>query len=251
VDELYPRIVYILSDVICFVTEATNTAEVTLGRLIKWADKTRSGTLNQPALPHAIIIVNGTKSNPEEWLDENVATRQMLQSRGQIGLSDRELVEIAKRWEGVIGTSPMTLYDILSRYFGNIRVVYIPPKDGASHDIIYRQLQKLRARVETESRAVRSSRGRSGSLWDAEQLSAYIVDTFEHYTNDLNRPFDFFKSFRENNPIPKGFTQHMTDLMRLMSASTRDQSEVDRRVAALVSSYILFEFVKFGTRRKS
>jgi hypothetical protein len=252
VEELYPRLLYAFSDVICFVTEAANVAEDTLGRLIKWADKTLSRTLNQPALPHAIIVVNGAKSNPEEWLDEDVATDRMLQNKGQMNLSDPELRKIAESWQNVRGEGPplRTLHDVLSKYFGDIRVVYIPAKHAAPHDTIYRQFQKLRARVEAQSRAVQIYREHSWTLWDAEQLSIYFVDAFEHFTNDLDRPFDFFKSSRKNNPIPKGFEQHICNLMRLMSVKTRDQPEIDRRIAALLASYISIECVNSGTQRK-
>lgn len=252
VEEVYPRILYAFSDVICFVTEAANVAEDTLGRLIKWADKSLSKTLNQPALPHAIIIVNGTKSNPEEWLDEDVATEQMLRNKGQMNLSDPELRKIAEGWGRITPGGPplRTLYDVLSKYFGNIRVVYVPAKHAASHDTMYKQFQGLRRRIELESKAVQEYREQSWTLWDAEQLAVYFADAFEHFTNDLEKPFDFLKSSRKNNPIPKGFSQHISNLMRLMSDKARDQSETDRRIAALVASYISVESVNSGTQRK-
>lgn len=51
VEDMYPRIIYAFSDVVCFVTERANTAEVTIERLIKWADKVLTKTVNQPSLP--------------------------------------------------------------------------------------------------------------------------------------------------------------------------------------------------------
>src|SRR5436305_11041691 len=71
VGEVYPSMLYSFSEVICYVTSQPNTGEVTLSQLIKRADKSLTKTTNQPALPRAIIIINGLRTHPEEWLNKD------------------------------------------------------------------------------------------------------------------------------------------------------------------------------------
>ena len=83
VKDLYPRILFTFSDLVCYVTRnlryaslssfdslfllnsmhCTSTLEVIICQLLDWADAVLERSVNQPILPYAIIVVNAFESD--------------------------------------------------------------------------------------------------------------------------------------------------------------------------------------------
>lgn len=240
VEELYPRILYAFSDVICFVTDLANAAEKTMEQLIKWADKVLSKTVNQPSLPHAILVINGLKTHPEDWLDEQIATEKMLRNRGEMSLRDPKLAAIATGWRQVMprGTNLVSVYDLLLQYFSSIRVVYIPDVSKCTPDVLFLQYKQLKDRVTAQSRVAQSTKRESWNLLNASELSAYFDAAFSHFCDHFDEPFDFFKISRRNNPIVEGFDQHICNLMRRLGNEKDPADHLSKRIAPIVASSI-------------
>ncbi|KAH8672607.1 hypothetical protein BGZ60DRAFT_563027 [Tricladium varicosporioides] len=240
VEDLYPRMLYSFSDVVCFVTQQANTAEVTLEKLIKWADKVSTKTLNQLALPCAIIVVNGIRNNPEDWLDEKVATELMLRNVKNMQIVDPEMRRIADAW-----SSPNrklgSLEDIVKLYFDGIRVVYIPSKDNCAPDILYRQLQKLRNRILEETSRIQDKKNKSWSRLSAVELQIYFNSAFHHFSHFASQPFDFYTVSKSIRPPPEAFDQHISHLMGRMENYDLKNNRIgslDDRIALIVASCI-------------
>ncbi|KAF4625168.1 hypothetical protein G7Y89_g12998 [Cudoniella acicularis] len=153
VEDLYPRILYTFRDVLCFVSEQSNTIETTLEKLIKWAHKVVESSVNQSTLPRVIIIKNGLEDDARGWLDEESATKKMLEHTQQLRTLDKDMLEIVEYWKNA-GKKPTSLADLPNFYFSNVRAVYIPSKGNTPDDVLYKQYQQLRRRVELESEAV-------------------------------------------------------------------------------------------------
>ena len=80
VQTLYPRFLYIFSDVICYVTRNHKAwADSTL-RLLEWSMVGAQSTINQYALPALIIILNGSTLENENWIsgDPEAATKDFF-----------------------------------------------------------------------------------------------------------------------------------------------------------------------------
>jgi hypothetical protein len=71
VTKLYPKFVYIFSDVVCYVTRNTKGWPVVVDNLLRWAMVAAQHAVNQYALPAAIIVLNGTYDGQPEWVDGN------------------------------------------------------------------------------------------------------------------------------------------------------------------------------------
>lgn len=65
---LYPRFVYIVSDVICYVTNSSKAWTRLVAQLIEWSEVGSKQTINQAVLPALIVIVNGGSNEREAWL---------------------------------------------------------------------------------------------------------------------------------------------------------------------------------------
>jgi hypothetical protein len=96
VKTIYPKFLYIFSDVICMVTRNQKSWTETAVRLLEWSAIGAQNTLNQYALPVAIIILNQPTVEDERWISEDqyAATRDFFSS------VEQEIVENATlaRW---------------------------------------------------------------------------------------------------------------------------------------------------------
>lgn len=79
---IYPRFLYIFSDVICMVTRNQKAWADSAAKLLDWSLVGAHNTINQYALPALIIILNGPSIENEEWISDNhgSATRAFFMS---------------------------------------------------------------------------------------------------------------------------------------------------------------------------
>lgn len=84
VRNLYPKFVYIFSDVVCYVTRNPRKWTHIAIELLEWAKIGASHAVNQYALPAAIIILNGPPQENEAWISDDLdaLTREFFQVIG-------------------------------------------------------------------------------------------------------------------------------------------------------------------------
>jgi hypothetical protein len=68
---IYPRFLYIFSDVICMVTKNQQAWADTAVKLLEWSSVGAHNTVNQYALPALIIVLNSPGSENEAWLSDD------------------------------------------------------------------------------------------------------------------------------------------------------------------------------------
>lgn len=71
---IYPRFLYIFSDVICYVTRNHKAWADSAVRLLNWSKVGAQNTINQFALPALIIILNGPALENEAWVSDDHGT---------------------------------------------------------------------------------------------------------------------------------------------------------------------------------
>ncbi|TKA79469.1 hypothetical protein B0A55_04232, partial [Friedmanniomyces simplex] len=82
VTALYPRLLYTFSDCVVFVLRNAKTFQsAVLTKLLDWGVAALEKSINQPALPHCVVALNGTDPGVDEreW-DINFATQSLLSS---------------------------------------------------------------------------------------------------------------------------------------------------------------------------
>jgi hypothetical protein len=133
VGQLYPRILYTFSDVVIFVLRNPRSFESTvLHKLIKWGAASIDKSINQPVLPHAIIVLNATDTNVDEkeW-DIAKATQMLLSDISDAIQREPVLRQYAQTWHQR-GRRVTTTKDLLECYYASINVVRIPYKGSYS-----------------------------------------------------------------------------------------------------------------------
>ena len=71
VNTLYPRFLYIFSDVVCMVTSNPRSLGSIATKLMRWSEQGAKKTLNQYALPAVIIVINKSTTEYPEWAGED------------------------------------------------------------------------------------------------------------------------------------------------------------------------------------
>lgn len=99
VRDLYPRFLYNFSDIICLVAKNPKTFGAIVTSLMQWSETGAGKSLNQYALPAAIIIINQPTTEFPRWttIDTEVATEEFFISIESELQSNNALKAIAKK----------------------------------------------------------------------------------------------------------------------------------------------------------
>ncbi|KAF8246765.1 hypothetical protein K440DRAFT_661863 [Wilcoxina mikolae CBS 423.85] len=222
VDEIYPRILYSLSDVICFVTNTPNNPEMIFKKLIFWADEAVSAAINQTALPYAIMVLNCPKHHNPDLVEPEKCTEKVLGLKETMVLHDPKLQKIATKWNLKLESGGITtISDLLKCYFRDVRVIYVSQGHETSIgiDVFKSQLEKLRDCIQMASIEGNRNKYDNFRLLTARQFD-YVSDAalrhfsdYPHVPIDKRRPFNILKTVEKNERLPQGFTGHVINLM--------------------------------------
>lgn len=99
VNTIYPRFLYIFSDVICYVTRNHRAWAESALRLLEWSKAGIQNTINQHALPALVIVLNGPTLNNEAWLgdDPEIVTDDFFKAIEKEINETSEFRELAKK----------------------------------------------------------------------------------------------------------------------------------------------------------
>ncbi|KAF1996801.1 hypothetical protein P154DRAFT_565860 [Amniculicola lignicola CBS 123094] len=247
VTELYPRLLYTFSDVIVFVLRNSNTFESTvLSLLITWASSSLEKSLNQPALPHAVIALNATDTKVEkgEWDPENATKSLMSKVAGAVD-RDPTYRDLKSYWERH-GKRIRTMKDLLECYYSSITVVRIPGE--GRYMMIDEQVSKLYKVISRRCTDSFNAKRRSRWLSNSESLNVYLQCAFDHFVQDLHTPFNFMDISFKINPIPLDFGGNIFKLAVAMKNRFSEPVELFRRLSFMVSSCILLDVVRQGLK---
>jgi hypothetical protein len=76
VKDIYPRFLYLFSDVICMVTQNPRAWADTAEKLLEWSQVGANHAVNQYSLPALIIILNAPSEEREEFILDDTAAKK-------------------------------------------------------------------------------------------------------------------------------------------------------------------------------
>ncbi|KAI6862995.1 hypothetical protein KC334_g20629, partial [Hortaea werneckii] len=187
VTALYPRLLYTFSDCVVFVLRNPKTFQsAVLTKLLEWGVAALEKSINQPALPHCVVAVNGTDPSVDEreW-DINYATQSLLSSV-KTALDPVEGVprfrELAEYWRS-LGKHIYSIEDLILRYYSTFKVIRIPSKP--QYMTINEQVGKLHSMIKSNCEDSFRSKRRARMLTNADELNVYLQSGFDHFTTHL------------------------------------------------------------------
>ncbi|KAI1332169.1 hypothetical protein F5Y16DRAFT_215601 [Xylariaceae sp. FL0255] len=249
VSQLYPRILYTFSDVVVFVLRNPRSFESTvLSKLIKWGAASIDKSINQPVLPHAIIVLNATDPSVDdrEW-DITKATQILMSDIRDAIRREPVLQQYAQVWLQR-GRRLSTTKELLECYYASVSVVRVPYK--GSYMLMHEQAGKLADLIKDRSAASHAKKKQMRMLASAEKLQFYLQAAYDHFARDLNSPFDFVKEMLRHSPVSRNFEGNILNLAVLIKNSSsvptvRNNAEhIFRTIGPMVASCIMLDAVR-------
>ncbi|EGX50997.1 hypothetical protein AOL_s00054g733 [Orbilia oligospora ATCC 24927] len=99
IKDIYPRLLYIFSDVICYVVGEKAWSK-TITRLLNWSTTGAQHAINQAALPALILIINFSMEGKEEWVSEeggDIFTRHVLEIMNVEAATNKRLKDMTQK----------------------------------------------------------------------------------------------------------------------------------------------------------
>lgn len=86
-------------------------------------------------------------------------------------------------------------------------------------------------------------------LATSEKLQVYLQAAYDHFSRDLDTPFDFIKEALKHNPIPRDFGGNILNLALSIQHNaqdiTRDSTErIFEKMVPMISSCIMLDSVR-------
>lgn len=233
---------------ICVLSFACRIIENVIERLIEWASAALEKSTNQPVLPHVIIVLNASENaiDAAQW-DADFATSWLLRSVGE-ALTKPSLKEYARLRTGS-NREIRTAEDLLLSYYCSVRVVRIPTKGRPQ--LINGQVGKLYQEIVQGCNQSRASKRKVRMLLGADELQPYLQDAFDHFSSNLEIPFDFVKASFLHNPIPADFGGNILTLaIRLMQVfeNRLDAVGIFKELSPMVASCIMLDSARHKTK---
>ncbi len=174
-----------------------------LKKLIAWASASFEKSIGQPTLPHIIIVLNATDLaiDASQW-DVKKATRKFL-ADVETSIDRVPAFQAELEFWRTKGYSIRTTKDLLERYYSSITVVRIPAK--GRYMLIDEQVAKLHTEIVVRCSQSHYMKKKVRMLSDSEDLQLYLQLAFDHFSQNLDDPFNFVKVALKINPIPSDF----------------------------------------------
>ena len=155
-----------------------------LKKLLQWAAASLELSLNQPALPHAIIVLNATdlSVNKDQWDVEHATSKLMSDIAGASERVD-EFRRYADIWE-FRDRRIDTIKELLECYYSSVTAIRIPTK--GRYRLLHQQIRKLHRHITLKCQAALSIKRRVRMLPNNNDLQTYLQSAFNHFSKNLN-----------------------------------------------------------------
>ena len=211
--QLFPRLLYTFSDVVVYVMNAVmaRTTGLAMLQLLNWAEKSRNASINQPSLPHCIIVINAAEP-PVEW-DSTKATENLLRDHSRFFDKNQDIRLLKQKWE--TPNNPIrSLKDLLHCSYSSIQVIWIPT--GKDEPLLYKQMSGLHELIDNKSAQAQDRKREAGLLLSSKDQQTLFRMAFRHYSRKLDEPFDYIKECFALRPIPNDLSHHLCEFLRPM-----------------------------------
>jgi hypothetical protein len=225
--------------------------QMALERLVRWGQVSLETSVNQAALPHAIITVNVADLSvpPEAW-DACYSTDQLLEA---VQNSLREvpyLSELSRHWRDR-GRAVNSVADLIHCYYSSFKVIRIPAEGRPN--LLLSQIDDLRARITSCCDESYRAKRRARMLSNSDELGIFMNAAFDHFSTDLKTPFDFIEVSLRTNPIPKNIGGNLLQLaIAMQRKKPRTKSKrIFRPLSKVAASCVVLDCVRYRKGKSS
>ncbi|KAH7173285.1 uncharacterized protein B0J16DRAFT_405679 [Fusarium flagelliforme] len=234
VKNVYPRLLYAFSDVVCFVTNNSRASQNILEQMFRWAKDGHERTLNQRVRPGLIIVLNKMPMDSHNVLSSiKNATRQLLESFQK----STRFQELQQKWRAR-GRNIQNAEELILCYYDSFRVISIPqhtPSSPAVVQVISDQVRNLYNETLAMSEDIRRKRKSLNLDLDVSSLNAYLHRSVMALGRDFHSALDFHELSDGDSALPRRFSEHLCQVMfRMTKLRNFDTSQAAGGEADLV-----------------
>ncbi|KAH8699414.1 hypothetical protein GQ44DRAFT_733209 [Phaeosphaeriaceae sp. PMI808] len=218
VELFYARFLYAVSDVVVFITNDDNLMETSITSVFEWAAAAVLNSINHPSRKALIIVRHMANDHRPELYDDTVLQRAYLKQEPKIWKGSKVLEKFVADYNNKQDLTECIyenrdLYRVL---FSDIFCCCIPNKNNADcqSEELFRQYRHLRQKLDDACRRAQSLRQKGWTQYNVPTFSSVLLKAFEHFRIS-DEPFDFYVAARNDNPSPRGFSDHMANFLRL------------------------------------
>jgi hypothetical protein len=229
------------------IANSHRTFEQVLEKLLRWAAASIEKSVNQPLLPHAVIALNATDNaiNTQQW-DVNESTKTLLNDVDDAIAASPKFAKYAEYWR-TRGKKVRTMKDLLECFYTSVTVVRIPSK--GRYMLMNEQVGRLYHEISKACNRAYIFRQKIRMLCDADDLQMYLQCAFDHFSRNLDEPFDFSEISLRHNPIPLDFRGNILKMALAiwsnLNASTRPSGDqIFEPLSRMVASCIMLDLTR-------
>jgi hypothetical protein len=210
VTEVFPRLLYNFSDVVVHVIRdhAVRAIEGDILRLLEWAQTSAAAATNRGTLPHLIIALNAAEDD-SIW-DPEAAKANIFYDHKDM-LKDNPAVRQQKEKFEKLGQKIEGIEDLLRCSYASVKCIRIP--NGANTPRLSAQLSLLYSLIDAASTEAQAKKKDANLLLSSEDQELLFKLAFNHYTTDLDAPFDFLEQLLSLHPLPSSFKNNLAKVM--------------------------------------
>jgi hypothetical protein len=136
----------------------------------------------------------------------------------------------------------LTVTGLVRMYYSSLNIVRVPTTGRPN--LITDQITKLSDTIRTGSEAARESKARLRMLLNADEFQLYLQSAFDHFAENLSKPFDFVQASFANSPIPNNFGGNILKLAIQMMTTwneIRNPWHILQELSFIVGSCIMLD----------
>lgn len=224
IDELFPRLVYNISDIVVYVVAETNLASMgkILEKLVKWSQKAEMSSVNRTTLPSLVVVINQCDpAKNQEWSSEKT-TEQMLKENKDLMKTNATIMNRKKELENH-SLQVKTIGDILNHSYAAVKFIRIPTSNDTPR--LMSQLQQLYATIGDLTEITHRRRERNNMLLSHEQLHHLHQLTFDHFSQSTTSAFDYMEAFFKAHPSPLELSGNFFELLQATSEAIKREKQ--------------------------
>ncbi|KAI1444874.1 hypothetical protein F5Y02DRAFT_147086 [Annulohypoxylon stygium] len=213
VTNLFPRLLYNFSDVVVHVMPSATSRmlEHVIVNLLDWAQNSQKTAVNRVILPHMIVVLNVDQSEEVDW--NTAATTESILNEHLEALKDNKDIRTYCRMLNQLRNSPITtIRELLHCCYSSVQFIRVPP--AAKQHLFSRQVQALDSLIHEATTQARETKAQARCLLQSETQDKMFKMAFEHYKNNLEKPFDFLESLLAARPLDNTLSATLSALLR-------------------------------------
>lgn len=211
------------------------------------ASKALDFSFEQILLPHAVIVLNNSPNDTQEWDDVEHMTFEFF-SRLNVHWKEASLAKYlshCKKHSRLVSN----VGELLKYYYSSIRVIKIPNKERLM--LVQKQASVLDREIQTACNVVYEYELPIREQKTTEEFHNLVKDAFNHFTSRVDRPFTRVPFQFRTEPISPDFKHHIVSLAKSVSGRYASgvylsDFQIFLAIAPVVASCISIYCVRYG-----